>query len=52
MYGANAFAGVINIITKGAKALVPNGKHIGWDARPRVSDAKPYPARLALLVGP
>jgi outer membrane receptor protein involved in Fe transport len=33
MYGANAFAGVINIITKGAKALVPNGKRIGWDAR-------------------
>ena len=33
MYGANAFAGVINIITKGAKGLVADGQRIGYDVR-------------------
>jgi outer membrane receptor protein involved in Fe transport len=33
MYGANAFAGVINIITKEPEALIENGKQLGVDAR-------------------
>jgi outer membrane receptor protein involved in Fe transport len=33
MYGANAFAGVINVITKGSKTLVADGNRIGYDAR-------------------
>lgn len=33
MYGANAFAGVINVITKDSKALVQNGNSVGYDAR-------------------
>ncbi|MGD8897256.1 MAG: TonB-dependent receptor, partial [Acidobacteriota bacterium] len=33
MYGANAFAGVINIITKGGKGLVADGKSVGYDVR-------------------
>lgn len=33
MYGANAFAGVVNIITKDPRALVAEGKTIGADLR-------------------
>ncbi len=33
MYGANAFAGVVNIITKDPKALVAEGHRLGVDAR-------------------
>jgi outer membrane receptor protein involved in Fe transport len=33
MYGANAFAGVINIITRGGKGLAAAGSRIGYDAR-------------------
>src|SRR5574340_187000 len=33
MYGANAFAGVVNIITKDPKALVGEGRRFGLDAR-------------------
>jgi len=33
MYGANAFAGVINIITKDPMAYIEEGNHIGYDAR-------------------
>jgi outer membrane receptor for ferrienterochelin and colicins len=33
MYGANAFAGVVNIITKDPKALVGEGRRLGVDAR-------------------
>jgi outer membrane receptor for ferrienterochelin and colicins len=33
MYGANAFAGVINIMTKGGKALAAEGNRVGYDAR-------------------
>jgi outer membrane receptor for ferrienterochelin and colicins len=33
MYGANAFAGVVNIITKDPKALVAEGRRVGADAR-------------------
>ncbi len=33
MYGANAFAGVINVITKESEQLVREGKLVGGDAR-------------------
>ncbi len=33
MYGANAFAGVVNIITKDPKALIGEGRKLGGDAR-------------------
>jgi len=33
MYGANAFAGVVNIITKDPKALIGEGRRLGVDAR-------------------
>ncbi len=33
MYGANAFAGVVNIITKDPKALIGEGRRLGGDAR-------------------
>jgi outer membrane receptor protein involved in Fe transport len=33
MYGANAFAGVVNIITKDPKGLVGEGRRVGGDAR-------------------
>jgi outer membrane receptor for ferrienterochelin and colicins len=33
MYGANAFAGVVNIITKDPKALIAEGRRLGADAQ-------------------
>src|SRR5690606_1988853 len=33
MYGANAFAGVINIVTRQAEQIVGEGRRVGGDAR-------------------
>lgn len=33
VYGANAFLGVINIVTKNAKDIIPKDKHVGVEAQ-------------------
>jgi outer membrane receptor protein involved in Fe transport len=38
MYGANAFAGVINVVTKQPEQIVAEGKRLGGDARMLVSN--------------
>ena len=38
MYGANAFAGVINVVTKQPEQIVAEGKKLGGDARLLVSN--------------
>ena len=48
MYGANAFAGVINVVTKQPEQVVAEGKKLGTDARLMVSkDATAYDAVVA-----
>jgi outer membrane receptor for ferrienterochelin and colicins len=42
MYGANAFAGVVNVITRDPKALVAEGRRLGGDARAAVDTTGDY----------
>ena len=48
MYGANAFAGVINVVTKQPEQIVGEGKKLGGDGRVLLSkDANNYDAVVA-----
>lgn len=52
MYGANAFAGVINVITKEPEQMVAEGRHVGGDVRVGAStDAAMLDATVAGQLG-